>query len=457
MEAEAQADAFQRRALGRIERREWRKLRRGEALDPYELYVSLGLAIAAGLLIGIEREMSAPTDGSQSFLGGARTHPMVALAAGLSVLVSRETGWPVVVVAFAALVLFLIVNFVDDVRRNANRGLTSEAAFLVSFLLGALSLTRDVIRPAEHKYLAVAGAAVLATALLSAKPALNPLVRRITRQDVVATLKFLILAIVVLPLLPDRPLGPFGALNPLQIGTLVVLTAAISFLSYAAIRILGPQRGLGLTGLVGGLASSTAVTLSMSGRARAEPRLVDSLALSVVLSSSIMFVRMGILVAVAGPRLLRLAWVPLSAMAVAGLLVSLWFYRRSQRTAKGELELANPFELWQAIKFAFFFALVLLGSKAATVWLGAKGAYAAAALAGMADVDAITLSLSRLGQGELGPRVAVVAIFLAGASNTVVKAILAARLGGWAFGRRIAGAFGVILAAGAAAVLVWVR
>jgi uncharacterized membrane protein (DUF4010 family) len=332
-------------------------------LDPFELYVSLVLAIAAGLLIGIEREMSAPTDSAQSFLGGARTHPMVALAAGLSVLVSRETGWPLVVAAFAALILFLAVNFVDDVRRSASRGLTSEGAFLVSFLLGALALTRDVIRPAEHKYLAVAGAAVLATALLSAKPALNPWVRRLSRQDVVATLKFLILAVVVLPMLPDRALGPLSALNPLQIGTLVVLTAAISFLSYAAIRILGPQRGLGLTGLVGGLASSTAVTLSMSGRARAEPRLADSLALSVVLSSSIMFVRMGILVAVAGPQLLRLAWMPLSAMAGAGLLASLWFYRRSQRTAKGEVELSNPFEL------GAFAVMLAAGAAAVFAWV----------------------------------------------------------------------------------------
>jgi len=264
-------------------------------LEPYELYVSLGLAIAAGLLIGIERELSAPRDSADgSFLGGARTHPLVALVAGLSVLVSRETGWPVVVAAFASLILFLVVNFFDDVRRGAERGLTSEAAFLVSFLLGALSLTRDVIRPREYKFLAVAGVAVVATALLSAKPALNPLVRRLSRQDVVATLKFLILSVVVLPLLPDRAFGPFDALNPRQIGTLVVLMAGISFLGYAAIRFLGPQRGLGLTGLVGGLASSTAVTLSMSARARDEPRLADSLALSVVLSSSIMFVRMGI-------------------------------------------------------------------------------------------------------------------------------------------------------------------
>jgi uncharacterized membrane protein (DUF4010 family) len=381
----------------------------------------------------------------------------VALVAGLSVLVSRETGWPVVVAAFASLILFLVVNFFDDVRRGADRGLTSEAAFLASFLLGALALTRDVIRPPEQKFFAVAGVAVVATALLSAKPALNPLVRRLSRQDVVATLKFLILAVVILPLLPDRAFGSFDALNPRQIGTLVVLMAGISFLGYAAIRLLGPQRGLGLTGLVGGLASSTAVTLSMSARARGQPRLADSLALSVVLSSSIMFVRMGILIAVAGPRLLRLAWLPLAVMSAAGLLVSLWFYRRSKDSLKGELELSNPVELWQTIKFALLFAAVLIGSKAATIWLGARGAYAAAALAGMADVDTITLSLARLAHGSLPPRVAVLSIFVAAASNTAVKAVLAAKLGGWAFGRRIAGAFAVILAAGAATVGIWVR
>lgn len=409
-------------------------------------------------MIGIERELSAPRDPAvESFLGGARTHPLLALSGALSTLLSREMGWPVLVAALAALILFLVVNYMEDLKRGGDRGLTSEVAFLVSFLLGALALTRDVILPPQHKFLAVAAIAVATTALLSAKPTLNPLLRRISREDVVATLKFLVLSVVVLPLLPDRAFGPFGALNPRQIGVLVVLMAGISFLGYAAVRILGTQRGLGLTGLVGGLASSTAVTLSMSARAREEPRLADSLALSVVLASSIMFVRMGVLIAVAGPALLPAAWLPLAAMAAAGLLVSLWFYRRAKETAKGDLQLSNPFELWPTLKFAFLFVLVLVGSKAATAWLGAGGAYAAAILAGATDVDAITLSMARLAQGELAPGVAIVAIFLAAASNTLVKAVLATRLGGWRFGRRIAGAFAIILAAGGATVQLWVR
>ena len=407
-------------------------------------------------MIGIERELSAPREPAvESFLGGARTHPLFALTGGLAVLLSNELGWPIVVAVLSALILFLVINFIDDVRRGADRGLTSEAAFLVSFLLGALALTRDLIRPPEQKFLAVAAIAVLATALLSAKPALNPWIRRMSREDIVATLKFLILAVVVLPLLPDRPYGPFGVLNPRQIGMLVVLLAGISFLGYALIRILGPHRGLGLTGLVGGLASSTAVTLSMSARAREEPRLSSSLALSVVLASSIMFARMTVLIAVTNRDLLRLAWVPLAAMAATGLIVSAWFYHRSRETAKGEVKLSNPFELSQAIKFAFLFVLVLVGSKAATLWLGDAGTYVAAILAGATDVDAITLSLARLAQGELAARVALVGIFLAAAANTWVKALLATRLGGAEFGKRIAAAFGVILAAGGIAMVLW--
>jgi len=234
---------------------------------------------------------------------------------------------------------------------------------------------------------------------------------------------------------------------------LVVLMAGISFLGYTAIRILGPQRDLGLTGLIGGLASSTAVTLSMSARARAEPRLADSFALSAVLASSVMFFRMGVLIAVANAALLRVAWWPLAAMAAAGLLVSFWFYRRSTQTAQDDLKLSNPVELSQALQFAVFLTVVLVLSKAAATRFGTAGAYAAGAIAGTADVDAITLSMARLAKEGLVPQVASTSIFLAAASNTAVKAIIAASLGGWGYGWRIASAFAMVLAAGGAAVL----
>ena len=424
-------------------------------MKAYELYLSLAVAAASGLLIGIEREWSAPRDeaAAKAFLGGARTHPFVALIGALSMLVSREAGWPMVPACFAALSVFLIVNYAHDVRTGADRGLTSEAAFLVSFLLGALALTADVIHPPERKYFVVAAAAVLATVLLSAKPTLNPLARRLSQVDLAATLKFLVLAVVVLPLLPNEKFGPLDAINPREIGILVVLLAGISFLGYAAIRLLGARRGLGLTGLIGGLASSTGVTISMSARARQEPRLGDGFALAVVLASSVMFVRMAVLIGVTSPGLLRNAWPPFAASAGAGLLVSLFWYRRSKEMTESELKLTNPVELSQALKFAALLTVVGVLSKAATIRFGAAGAYAAGLIAGTADVDAITLSLTRLAKGDLPARVATASIFLAAVSNTVVKAIIAASMGGWVHGRRVAGSFAIALAAGAAALL----
>ena len=425
-------------------------------MDAYEPFLSLGLAIAAGLLIGLEREQSAPADrAAESFLGGARTHPLVALVGGLSAHLARQLGPWVVVTAFAALVLFLVVNYADDVRRGAERGLTSEAAFLVSFLLGALALSEGLFDSAARKVVAVAATAVVVTLLLSAKPVLQPVMRRVSRQDVYSTLKFLIVAVVVLPLLPDRTFGPLDVLNPRQIGWMMTLITGLSFAGYAAIRLMGPERGLGLTGLVGGLVSSTAVTLSMSSRARDEPGFGRPLALAVVLASSVMVVRVAVVVTVVNPVLLRTLWLPLAAMAAVGFGWSAWLGGRPGAEPRRQaVPFENPVELRSALGFALLFAAVLLGSKALSIWLGAGGAYAVALVAGATDMDAIALSMGRLAQGGLEPRVATTAIFLAGASNTVAKAAMAASIGGLAFGRRVAAAFGAMLAAGGLAIAI---
>jgi len=427
-------------------------------VDPYEPFLSLGLALAAGLLIGLEREQSAPSDRyAESFLGGARTHPLVALTGGLAVLLARQLGVAVVVVAFAALAVFLAVNYVEDVRRGKDRGLTSETAFLVSFLLGGLALAPELVPGVGRRVVAVLGTAVVAAALLSSKPVLQPLMRRASREDVVSTLKFLIVAVVVVPMLPDRNLGPLGALNPRAIGWMLLLVTGVSFVGYAATRLLGPARGLGLTGLVGGLVSSTAVTLSMSARAKEEPRLARPAALAVVLASSIVFVRVEAMVALVNPELARLLAVPMLAMAAAGLVASLLVHRRTGAMAPaGEVVLKNPVSLSSAFQFALLFAVVLLASKAANAWLGPTGVYVAALAAGTTDMDAIALSMADLARGPLPVKVAATAVFLAGVTNTVVKGIMAAALGGWPFGRLVAAAFSAILAAGGLSLLaVW--
>jgi uncharacterized membrane protein (DUF4010 family) len=424
-------------------------------MDPYEPFASLGVAVAAGLLIGLERERSRPAgESGQAFLGGARTHPILALGGGVATLAAREVGATAIAIPFAALVLFLGLNYAGEVRRDAHRGLTSEAAFLLSFLLGVLALTGGVFPSTGQKLLAVAAVAVVATFLLSAKPKLHPLVGRVSTEDVTATLEFLIVAVVVLPLLPDRTYGPLDVLNPFQIGVLMVLISALSFAAYAAIRLLGARRGLGATGLVGGLVSSTAVTLSMAGRARERPEIADSAALAVMLASTVMFGRVLVIVAVVNPGLRGAVAYPMVAGVAGGVAATLVLWLRSGRAPARKEEgiaFSNPFELGSALRFALLFAAILLGSKAATVYLGTAGTYAAGLLAGSSDVDAITLSMAKLAaDGGISRDVAATTIFLGTASNTLVKGISGAVVGGWAFGRRVLGAQLVVLAAGAA-------
>jgi uncharacterized membrane protein (DUF4010 family) len=429
-------------------------------MGPYEPFVSLAVAAAAGLLIGLERERSKPSDEAKlSFLGGARTHPLLALAGGASTLAAREVGIVAVAIPFGALAMLLGLNYAGDVWRDRHRGITSEAAFLLSFLLGVLALTEGVLGTSTHKILAVAAIAVVATFLLSSKPTLHPLVRRITTEDVAATLKFLVVAVVVLPLLPDRTFGPLDVLNPFQVGVLLVLISAISFAGYAAIRLLGARRGLGVTGLVGGLVSSTAVTLSMAGRAKERPDIEGSAALAVTLASTIMFVRVIAIVAIVNPRLTPSVAYPMLAAAAGGVGATtlLWLRTGRARTKEEGVAFANPFELGAALKFALLFTVILLGSKAATVYLGTAGTYAAGAIAGTTDVDAITLSMAKLaGDGGVTSEVAATTIFLGAAANTLAKGVLGAVVGGWSFGRKVLGAQLALLAAGAiGAALAW--
>ncbi len=409
-------------------------------MDSYEPFVSLGVALAAGLLIGMERQQSATGKEADNLLGGARTHPLVALIGASAMLLSRQLGVVALAVGLLAVASFLVVSFLDDVRKDRARGLTSEIAFLLSFSLGALALSQGVIEPADRRFIAVASIAVVATLLLSIKPSLHSVMAKASKEDVFATLKFLLVAVVVLPLLPDRTFGPLDVLNPRNLGLMVVLIAGISFVGYLAIRILGARRGLGLTGLVGGLVSSTAVTLSFSGRAKEETRLHASFALAVVLASSVMFLRVLLEVAVVNRELLPRLAIPMGAMAVGGALASALLYRRSRKleATLPEIQFSNPFELSSALKFAALFGFILLVSKAATTYFGAGATYLAGLLAGTTDVDAITLSMARLVKGGLAPEVAVTTILIAVASNSVVKASMATVVGGWAFGRIVA-------------------
>lgn len=438
-------------------------------MDTYELFASFGLALVTGLLVGLEREQAAieeeKSDGS--FIGGSRTYPLFALFGAAAMLLSRQLGVWVMLVAFFGVLVLIGLSYAAEVFRGGDRGLTSEVALVLTFLLGALAMTTGVIEPLRQKTFVVLSAAVVATLLLSVKLPLHQFIAKATKEDVLATMKFLIVAIVVLPLLPDRAMGPLSALNPFKVGLMIALIGGISFVGYAAMRILGPGRGLLVTGLIGGLASSTAVTLTFSKRAKEDPSLAAACALAIVLASTVMSARVAVLVAVVNPSLVEPLVAPMGAMTLASLVATVILYRQANRpagagkgpeSARSYVHVTNPFALGPAVRLGAIFAAVLVASKAATVYLGTGGMYLTGILAGATDVDAITLSMAGLAKKGLSEQVAVTTILIGVASNTMVKGALSVTLGGWTLGKWTIGSFGAAIAGGLLGVgWIWLR
>lgn len=413
------------------------------------------MAAALGLMMGLERESSgfersrerqeAPdrreADRLESLHGalGARTFALLTLLGWISVKVGGESlAMPIAIQAFAAILIGLFYFQTS----SPDRGLTTEVAALAAPLLGML-LTRDAL-------LAVA-LAVIMTLLLLSKPWFRAWIPRLHREDLIATIQLLIVFAILLPLLPSRVLDPWGALSPQKVGWMVALIAAVDFLGYALNRVLGSRRGAVATGLVGGMVSSTVVTVTMSRQAKEDPSLRSAGQVAVMLACAIMAVRVTILAGlVGGPDLFRPLLLPMAAMVATLLLTAWWTFRTSSGSAVGtqEMPLRNPFHLKRAVGWGLALATVLLVSAAARAWFGDRGLLVAAGFSGLADVHPITLAVSsQLHSTQLPAQTAVAAIVVAIAANTLAKAGFAWISGGRAFGMRLTAMLAVSLAA----------
>lgn len=384
------------------------------------------IALFLGALVGLEREKKKQLEHGAA--GGLRTFILLAEAGAVAAYLSKQLANPWLFAGFGLLVgAAILTGYVLEARRRGPEamGLTTEIAGMVVYLLGGTVLF-------GYRELAVA-LGIATSAVLAFKEPLHGVVERLGRDDIYAGLKLLIATFIVLPLLPNHAVDPWGALNPSQLWRLVILISVLSLVGYLAVRWLGHARGTALTGLFGGMVSSTAVTLTFSRRSRSEPAMVSALATGILLAWSVMFARVIIMVAVVERSLLPLLAAPMAAMLTATLAVATIAYRRDhvkaeQGGAEEPVRLTNPFSLTAATKFGLFFALIQLAVKLAATYLPPSSLYVVAALAGATDVDAITLSMcGSLGQGT-APAVAAGAIVVAALSNTVVKAGLAATL-----------------------------
>jgi uncharacterized membrane protein (DUF4010 family) len=420
-------------------------------LDFEEVFLSFLVAIAAGALIGMEREQSQALK-KRPQLGGVRTFPLIALTGALVGLSVYGFGiWPVVV-AMAILGSLLAVGHYHEWRVTESPGITTEVAAFITFLLGVMAVLPGIPLATGQRYLLIIASAAVVMALLSFKEPLHEAVARFSVHDMYATAKFVILALVVLPLLPNRSFGPFHVLNPFNVGLMVVLVAGVSFVGYVASRMVGPRKGLALIGIFGGLVSSTAVTFSLSAKTREAPGIASAAAAAMLTAWSTMFLRVMAIVGIVDWGLLPALW-PLAVMAGAGYAAAFALYLRSRGevSRKSELSLRNPFELMPAVGFGVFYAVVIVVAKGGQIFFGDRGLYASTVFASLADVDAITLSVLRFHQEGMAARTAVTAIALAGITNTIIKAGIAAWFGGARVGWYVLSGTVIILVAGGVA------
>jgi uncharacterized membrane protein (DUF4010 family) len=362
-------------------------------------------ATLIGFAVGLERER-AKVERQGSTIGGVRTFTLMGLLGGVSAL--GQNQWlPVVgLAAVAGLAVYSLKN---------SRDATSQVAALLVYVLGVLCGLGTVL-PALF-----AGALLLG--FLAFHDELHAFVGGIKRGEVEAAVLLALLLGVVYPLLPDANYGPYGVWNPREIWQVVLLVAGVNFVGYLALRLLG-SKGLWAAALLGGLVSSTAVTLSMVTQSRANPSKNLLWASGAVLASQMMLGRILVWSAIAAPVLLQRLWPSMLMWLVWGLLVAFWLTRRDTSEAQS-VSVQNPLQLQGALLFAGVYALVKLLTKAGLEVFGNAGVYVVSALSGVADVDAISLSLARLAANEqLILSVASTAIVISALSNTVFKTAL---------------------------------
>lgn len=412
-----------------------------------ELFREFAVALSIGLLIGFERGWRGRLAEEGQRIAGIRTFGLISLLGGVWTLLGQEMGDALLGFGFLGFAGVIIAAHVVGVGRARDYGITTIVAALLTFALGGLAV---------RGHMAIASAvAVVATLLLGLKPELHRWLRHVEKEELLAALKLLLISVVLLPVLPNRGYGPWDTLNPYKLWWLVVLIAAIGFVGYFAIKLLGPRLGSLATGVLGGLASSTAVTLNFSRLGKKSPSMHSLLAAGTVAAAGTMFPRVLLVVSVVHTDLLYQLWLPLVVMTVISYAAVPWLWRAGKKRDEEppSVALPNPFELIPALQFGALLVVIMLLSKAFQVWFGETGVYLLAFFSGISDVDAITLSLAQLSRESLSMDVAARGILVAAITNTLTKSALVMLIAGGAMGWQVGIVFGATALGGVAALM----
>jgi uncharacterized membrane protein (DUF4010 family) len=407
------------------------------------LFQQLGIALGLGLLVGLQRERAA------SQLAGLRTFPLITILGTVCGLLAESFGgWVIALGLLAVTGIIVIGNVATFKEGRVDPGVTTEVAMVLMYGVGAYLVV-------GHREVAIAiggGAAVL----LQFKGQLHGIADKLGDNDLKAIMQFALISLVILPVLPNRTYGPYEVLNPRQVWWMVVLIVGISLGGYIAYKFFGQRAGVVLGGLLGGMISSTATTASYSRRTASSPETSLLAGIVIIIASAVVFARVLLEIAVVAPSFLPIATPPILIMlAVVAVLAGVsWFWRREEKIELPPQD--NPSELRSALLFGLLYAVILLAVAAASDRFGARGLYAVAALSGLTDVDAITLSTSQLvNSGRLDPASGWRLVVIALASNLVFKGATVAVLGHRRLLKKIAPLYGVVFATGVLLLLLW--
>lgn len=436
------------------------------------LFENFGIALLLGLIVGLEREFQHQQQKVQDF-AGIRTFTLISLFGWLVGFIAQQTGaFELVLLGIAGMILFSIAGYIAVVWKGKGIGATSEISSIIVFLAGILI---------SYNFILIAVISVIImTTILSYKYTLHKFVQKIVIDEVHAGLKLGIISLVVLPLLPNKAYSPidipflrdviglfpsvYGLLsetqvfNPFKIWLIVVFICALSTIGYILIKILGAKKGIGLTGAVGGLVSSTAVTSSLSESSK-KSSWYYTFAFGILIAWTIMFLRVLFITLVLNKSVFASLILPMGFIFLTSILCSTYLY--CQRTPKGRkaetaIAFQSPFALLPALKIGLFFVFALFVTKLLQALLGSSGIYFASLLAGFADVDAVVISMITLAStGEISSNVATIGITLAALSNTLTKAGIAYFFGGKEFAKIVLWCTGIIIVASIFALVIF--
>jgi len=395
-----------------------------------EQIILLGIAISIGLLIGVERGWKLREAKEGERIAGLRTYALISLLGCVAGLLSSYIG----VIAFGFIFLgftsAVVIAYAIQWRTHKDISITSLIAMLLTFALGTMVAL-------EHVNLA-ASIAVIMVILLRFKAVLHSWLRKLGQQELQAALLLLLISVVLLPILPDQGYGPWLALNPYEIWWMVVLISSISFIGYFTMKIAGPGKGIILTALTAGMASSTALTLHYSHLYKKQPQMQNLLASGILIACGTMFPRVVLVSSFINPSLFNTLLAPMLAMTLLTFFSAAIIWHKNGGQSTDEFtHLMNPLELKSALLFGLLLMMIILLGKATIHYFGEQGILLLSLVSGIADVDPINLTLSRMSLSELSIDVVVLGIVIASSTNTLVKAGLAVFVGGFGLGIRV--------------------